>query len=163
MKQRHFKYKHPIRTSISMEQRHFMDKHPIRTSTSMKQRHFMDKHPIRTSMSMEQRHFMDEEPIDDCLATPGCHREASRRGCRAEVRPKHRQETGLTPVPDSLATCLYPRSGSVEGPRAKGSIDVPFATPGCHREASRRGCRAKVRPKHRQETGLTPDPDSLAT
>ena len=94
----------PIRTSASMIKAHFMDEHPIRTSTSMKQRHFMDKHPIRTSMSMEQRHFMDEKPIDDCLATPGCHREASRRGCRAEVRPKHRQETGLTPVPDSLAT-----------------------------------------------------------
>ena len=88
----------------SMKQWHFMDEHPIRTSTSMKQRHFMDKHPIRTSTSMEQRHFMDEESIDDGLATPGCHREASRRGCRAEVRPKHRQETGLTPVPDSLAT-----------------------------------------------------------
>ena len=95
---------HPIWTSTSMIKAHFMDEHPIRTSTSMKQRHFMDKHPIRTSMSMEQRHFMDEEPIDDCLATPGCHREASRRGCRGEVRPKHRQETGLTPDTDSLAT-----------------------------------------------------------
>ena len=38
-----------------------------------------------------------------------------------------------------------------------------LATPGCHREASRRGCRVKVRPKHRQETGLKLDPDSLAT
>ena len=79
------------------------------------------------------------------LATPGCHREASRRGCRAEVRPKHRQETGLTPVPDSLATCLYPRSGSVEGPRAKGSIDVPFATPECLWSTCAHGPRAKDR------------------
>ena len=78
------------------------------------------ENPIRTSTSMKQRHFMDEEPIDDCLATPGCHREASHRGCRVKVRPKHRQETGLTPVPDSLATRPCPRSGSVEGPRAKG-------------------------------------------
>ena len=140
--------------SLELPHARHQAENPIRTSASMIKAHFMDEHPIRTSTSMKQRHFMDEEPIDDCLATPGCHREASRRGCRAEVRPKHRQETGLTPIPDSLATCLYPRSGSVEGPRAKGSIDVPFATPGCHREASRRGCRVKVRPKHRQETGL---------
>ena len=59
---------------------------------------------IRTSTSMKQRHFMDEGSIDVPFATPGCHREASRRGGRAEVRAKHRQETGLTPVPDSLAT-----------------------------------------------------------
>ena len=66
------------------------------------------------------------------LATPGYHWEASRRGCRAEVRPKHRQETGLRLVGRCFGTRPCPRSGSVEGPRAKGSIDVPFATPGCH-------------------------------
>ena len=104
MRKAHFMDKPPIRTSVSMRKAHFMDKHPIRTSASMIKAHFMDEHPIRTSTSMKQRHFMDEEPIDDGLATPGCHREASRRGCRAEVRPKHRQETGLTPVPDSLST-----------------------------------------------------------
>ena len=90
--------------SLELPHARHLAENPIRTSTSMKQRHFMDKNPIRTSTSMKQRHFMDEEPIDDCLATPGCHREASRRECRAEVRPKHRQETGLKPVPDSLAT-----------------------------------------------------------
>ena len=68
---------------------------------------------------------MDEEPIDDCFATPGC---------------------------------LWSNCGP--GPRAKELPEAPFATPGCHREASRRGCRAEVRPKHRQETGLTPVPDS---
>ena len=81
------------------------------------------------------------------LATPGCHREASRRGCRVKVRPKHRQETGLTPDPDSLATRPCPRSGSVEGPRAKGSIDVPFATPECLWSTCGHGSRAKPGPK----------------
>ena len=89
---------------MSMKKANFMDKHPVKTSMSMKKANFMDEHHVQTSTSMKQRHFMDEEPIDDYLATPGCHREASRRGCRAEVRQKHRQETGLTPVSDRLAT-----------------------------------------------------------
>ena len=90
--------------SLELPHARHLAENPIRTSASMIKAHFMDEHPIRTSTSMKQRHFMDEEPIDDCLAMPGCHREASRRGCRAEVRPKHRQEIGLTPDPDSLAT-----------------------------------------------------------
>ena len=107
----------------------------------------MDEHPIRTSTSMKQRLFMDEEPIDDCLATGRCHREASRRGCRAEIQPKHRQETGLRLVGRCFGTCPCPRSGSVEGPRAKGSIDVPFATRGCLWSTCGLGSRAKELPK----------------
>ena len=96
---------------------------------------------------MKQRLFMDEEPIDDCLATGRCHREASRRGCRAEIQPKHRQETGLRLVGRCFGTCPCPRSGSVEGPRAKGSIDVPFATPECLWSTCGHGSRAKPGPK----------------
>ena len=75
---------------------------------------------------------------------------------------------GGVAVPKTGKKNASPREDATEVP--VGRVAVPktgqktlFATPGCHREASRRGCRAEVRPKHRQETGLTPDPDSLAT
>ena len=88
----------------------------------------MDENPFRTSTSMKQRHFMDEEPIDDCLATPGCHREASRRECRAEPgrEPDHNPGNGTDSLPFGTRPC--PRSASVEGPRANVPIEALFAT-----------------------------------
>ena len=59
------------------------------------------------------------------FATPGYHWEASRRGCRVEVRPKHRQEIGLRLVGRCFGTCPCPRSTSVDGPRVNVPIEAP--------------------------------------
>ena len=97
--------------------------------------------PCHRSASVEDPRA--EVPIEALFATRGWLRTTCSRRCRAEPgrEPDHNPVNGTDSLPFGTRPC--PRSASVEGPRAKVPIDVPFATRGWLRTTCSRGCRAK--------------------